>query len=676
MEKSAGTPSSGAARPKREGAVRSFLWWRLAIVLAAVVPIGILAGTAWVTYEEAGREAERRLDELAKGAEEQAARILERNDVVMQQMLELLKDDDDAALREREAELHDVAMAILSRFRDIRSLSVWSRDGKLLVSTLFFPVPYAIQRVDWDYFRAGLAMDHISGERLFRATKPRRVAAGPGGEVELAFSSSSFHEAFRRLVEGRKGRTLSLLSAEGYVLGQWPSGAPALLAPWQEARLMQRIHAAEPRGTLRGNLFAAEHRHFAAFRKIGDHALFVAALEAPETVFDDWKRNMLALAAILLPITAALVLAAGLVLRRTRRELEARRRLSEESKQRQVAEESLRHAQRLDALGQLAGGLAHDFNNLLAIVASSAELMGKAVPGAAGRPELASIERAAHRGTRLTRRLLAFFRRQALQAEIVGVAELLDDVRELLRTTAGGGVVVKIDVEADTPAVKVDAAEMEIALINLVANARDAMSGAGHIDIRACAARDGEGEKVVISVTDNGDGMSAETLSQAFKPFFTTKPAGQGTGLGLSQVASFCEQSGGKVEVASELKVGTTVSMHLPALARPTRAALGARVILVHADANCASPLVLELKKHGCVVTSVASAQDAERLIAGERTHFDAVLADASDAASWASRLRRRPLRVPLVLVDGRGERVIAALSEAIAEDRRASRLH
>ena len=129
MEKSAGTPSSGAARPKREGAVRSFLWWRLAVVLAAVVPMGILAGTAWVTYEEAGREAERRLDEVAKGAEEQAARILERNDVVMQQMLELLKDDDDAALREREAELHDVAMAILSRFRDIRSLSVWCRDG-------------------------------------------------------------------------------------------------------------------------------------------------------------------------------------------------------------------------------------------------------------------------------------------------------------------------------------------------------------------------------------------------------------------------------------------------------------------------------------------------------------------------------------------------------------------
>lgn len=198
-------------------------------------------------------------------------------------------------------------------------------------------------------------------------------------------------------------------------------------------------------------------------------------------------------------------------------------------------------------------------------------MLGKLVPATAGRPELASIERAAQRGTRLTRRLLAFFRRQALQPEILDVREALDDVRELLRTTAGGAVALTIEVEPDPLAIKVDAAEFEIALINLIANARDAMRGAGRIEIRArlepADDSPAQAPRVSVSICDSGEGMSAETLSRAFEPFFTTKPAGSGTGLGLSQVAAFCEQAGGAVKVESEVGSGTTVSMLLPAVA-------------------------------------------------------------------------------------------------------------
>ncbi len=127
----------------KRDAGRSVVWWRFAIVLAAVVPLGILAGAAWLTYEDVGREALRRLDEIARGAEEHAARVMDRNDVVMQEVLRLLRDDDDAAIREREAELHEVANAILLRFPDMRSLSIWGREGRLLASSLFFPAPLA-----------------------------------------------------------------------------------------------------------------------------------------------------------------------------------------------------------------------------------------------------------------------------------------------------------------------------------------------------------------------------------------------------------------------------------------------------------------------------------------------------------------------------------------------------
>jgi two-component system NtrC family sensor kinase len=666
---------------------RALVWWRLAIVLAAVVPLGILAGTAWLTYEDAGREAQRKLDDIARRAEEHAARVMERNDVVMQEMLRLLRDDDDAAVRAREAELHDVATAILLRFPDMRSLSVWGREGGLLVSSLFFPVPHAIQRVDW---ARGLLVDYASGERLFRVTKLRQAAGEAAGEVELAFSASYFSEAFRRLTEGQSGRSIALISGEGFVFGHWPSTLLGRTRLEEGSGLLREILAGKAHGALANGVFAVDDAHFAAFRKVRNHPLFVATVERSDSVFAGWRREMLGLGAILLPITLALVLAAGLVLRRTRREIEARRRLSEESEQRRLAEESLRHAQRLDALGQLAAGLAHDFNNLLAIVASSAELLAKSVPGVARRPELASIERAAQRGTRLTRRLLASFRRQPPKAEVICAGEALVEMGEILRTTAGGGVILNIAVQPGLPAMEVDAAELEIALINLVANARDALRGAGRIDIEARLATYEEGRApgapgpLVIAVSDNGEGMSPDTLRHAFEPFFTTKPAGSGTGLGLSQVAAFCEQSAGTVNVRSALHVGTTVSMVLPALERAAQAPapLCARVILVQDGAS--SPLAVMLKRHGCVVTAVASPLDAERLIVTERGHFDAVLAPASpdgvEAAGWIGRLRRRKPDVPVLLIGAggtpAGEEVMAALSRAISAHRPAASVH
>jgi hypothetical protein len=213
----------------------------------------------------------------------------------------------------------------------------------------------------------------------------------------------------------------------------------------------------------------------------------------------------------------------------------------------------------------------------------------------------------------------------------------------------------------------VDAAELEIALINLVANARDAMRGAGRIDIEARLATHEEGRApgapgpLVIAVSDSGEGMSPDTLRHAFEPFFTTKPAGSGTGLGLSQVAAFCEQSAGTVKVTSALHIGTTVSMVLPVeRAAQAPAPLCARVILVQNEAS--SRLTVMLKKHGCVVTAVASPLDAERLIVTERGHFDAVLAPASPNGAEVA--------MPV------GEEVMAALSRAISEHRPAASVH
>jgi two-component system, NtrC family, sensor kinase len=228
-------------------------------------------------------------------------------------------------------------------------------------------------------------------------------------------------------------------------------------------------------------------------------------------------------------------------------------------------------------------------------------------------------------------------------------------------------------VDPDTPAIEADAAELEMALINLVANARDAMNHAGRLEVRARAARPGEGPErhrlgyAVVAVSDSGQGMSTETLERAFEPFFTTKPTGSGTGLGLSQVYGFCVQAGGEVAIDSKLRAGTTVSMFLPATAKPAAPAetparpaprLSARVLLVEDNRDLSATIASTLESCGCVVTPASSAYEAERLIDAPGRHFDVVLSDivmpgARDGVTFAAHLRERRPELPVVLMTG-----------------------
>ncbi|HJY76471.1 MAG TPA: ATP-binding protein [Burkholderiales bacterium] len=702
---------AGRSEPDARTGERSLVWLRLAVILAALVPLLFFAGAARLGYVDAVRATSTRLDELARAAEDHAARTLERNDLVMQQMLQLLKEDDDEALRKREAQLHEVATAILLRLPHIGSLSVKNERGDVLMSTFFPPASRTLAGPDWK-----LLADRANDEVMLTVAKRRSLSSGaPGGVVELTLNRSYFDEFYRRLTEGDSHLTAALLNGEGVLVASWP---PVPLSDTRLAHgpLVKRIKAGEAHGTLleSGVLAASGHR-YAAFRKVGDEPLYVAVTQDMASALADWKHQMLILGAVLLPITLALVGASWLALRRTRRELEARRRLQDEAQQRELAEDALRQAQKLDALGQLAGGLAHDFNNLLMVVSANAELLGRAVPQAATRPELNSILRAVDGGSKLTRRLLGFSRKRAHHPEVVRPQAALDGMLDLLRTTAGKAVEITLQVDAQTPPIDVDVAELEMALINLVANARDAMGHKGRIRIQARPGRPGEGSEgsllgyAVISVSDTGHGMSADILNRAFEPFFTTKPPGVGTGLGLAQVYGFCAQAGGDVEVASKLRVGTTVSMLIPATTKVARPAqreatgvsrLSARVLLVEDSPELCSSIAASLERSGCVVTPVSSAVEAERLALAPDNGFDVVLSDivmpGGDGVALAARLRKRRPELPVVLITGysrevrhavgpdmeilakpcAAEEIVGALSRAISAHRPASPMH
>jgi len=255
----------------------------------------------------------------------------------------------------------------------------------------------------------------------------------------------------------------------------------------------------------------------------------------------------------------------------------------------QTAQKSLAQSQKLEAIGKLTLGLAHDFNNLLTVIVNSLDLIGlKNTQDPRTQEWIEAAQRAADRGTLLTRQLLAFARGQNLAPEPHDINELLARSSELYRRACGASIQFSFDLAQSTPSLEVDATQFEAAVLNLVANSRDAMPGGGTITVRtrqATCARpeapdEGEFEFVVIEVVDNGSGMGAEVVERAAEPFFTTKEVGKGSGLGLSQVYGFAAQSGGFVQLHSEPGAGTKVGMHLPVHTPHARTANG-----THTDA-------------------------------------------------------------------------------------------
>ncbi len=255
------------------------------------------------------------------------------------------------------------------------------------------------------------------------------------------------------------------------------------------------------------------------------------------------------------------------------------RRVDERTAELFAAEEALRQAQKMEAVGQLTGGIAHDFNNMLAVVLGSLDLLGRrlAPDDARARRYVDAALDGARRAATLTQRLLAFSRQQPLQPETIDVNRLVAGMSDLLRGSLGGGVQLETVLAGGLWPIHADPNQLENILLNLGINARDAMNGEGrltiethncHLDDRYVAAEIGvaAGQYVLIAVTDAGAGMPPEVVAKAFDPFFTTKGVGKGTGLGLSQVYGFVKQSGGHVKIYSEVGVGTTVKLYLPRL--------------------------------------------------------------------------------------------------------------
>ena len=383
---------------------------------------------------------------------------------------------------------------------------------------------------------------------------------------------------------------------------------------------------------------------------------------------------------------------------RTRELAETNAELQRQIGERERAEEALRLNQRLEAVGQLTSGVAHDFNNLLTVIAGNIEFLERAVADDRSKRRLAMMKGAADRGARLTAQLLAFSRRQRLEPTPVGLNDTVASMRDLLQSSIGGAVQIETTLQADLWPALVDATQIELVILNLAINARDAMAVGGRLTIETANVtvtgapsrpeQPPPGEYVMVAVSDTGTGMRPEVLARVFEPFFTTKEVGKGSGLGLAQVFGFVKQSGGGIRIDTVLGEGTSIKVYLPRVegggsasaekARAVDCALAhppgshPTLLVVDDDAEVREVTVTRLSEAGYAVREAASGLQALAALEADPC-VDLVVLDFAmpgmNGAEVAIEIRKRWPGMPVLFVTGFADTTALTLAGASGSD-------
>ena len=660
----------------------------LLVVRAASIlfPLACLVGYGYLDYQRRIADSDDMIDRLARVSDEQAVKVLDLNQQISARILELLGGDDDAAIRAHEAELHQRLRVIGGDFPQVAAIAVFGADGKLLVNSRAYPVPAISNATRDDFVRAKAIRPEayfslpmygpVSQTDVFNTTLGRSAADGRFlGVVSIALRSDYFSRFYADLTGGDPSLALGLYRQDGQLLVRYP-GWPPGTEPLAHTPFTNALRDKELFGHVRMTSSVDGVERLLAFRRVGDYPLYVMSAYATNAIFQQWWRHFVLIAAITVLPCIAVWLLVFFSLRQLETERLAWERWQGEVAMRLSAEASTRQLQRMGALGNLVANIAHDFNNLLMVVSANMQLARHKHFNHV-EPEVMAVERATATAEALTRRLLSVARKQPLKQEPIDLAKWLPGAGTLIDAAVGDKVQVSVSVVVDSWRVLADPTELEFALMNLAVNARDAMPRGGRFVIRCQNTRLvssdtllPDGEYVLISCSDDGEGMSEAVARRAFEPLFTTKLQGSGTGLGLAQVLALCEQSGGTAKIDSVPGSGTTVRLYLPRY-REARAvagvvdeaALDARsasqgmVLLVEDNEDVAAGIAAVLETFGCEVHHEATADRALDVLSAGET-FELVLSDVQmpgklSGVDLAERVRLSWPKQKIVLMTG-----------------------
>jgi two-component system, NtrC family, sensor kinase len=701
-------------RTERESAIRLL---RILMVASLVVPAALFACAAYNDYHDVYAVADERIDRSLDVLQEHALKVFGTVDRIFPEIDEVVRGVSDQQIRAARSTLLSRLQRIVEVMPQVQSIDLMDRDGKILVSSSLQADRKNEDLAERDYFKAQMEKEagtYVSGLHKSGADTAseffeisRRLAAADGsfrGVIAIAVRPRYFDD-FYAMIEQSPGNSYGLVRSDGLLLARYPAAAVYSRQLSPKSMLRTAISGGVTHGLFSVDSGEVDHTdRRVGFRKLPGYPVYAIASIERSALRGQWLSLMASQLIFGLPATLLLFVTLWVALRRTRR-------LHEEAERRELAEDALRQAQRLEAIGQLTGGVAHDFNNLLMIVSGTVQRLRRYVTGNTETHLLDTIINATRRGESLTRQLLSFSRRQMLQPSVIDFAEWLPELRDMLSRSLRGDIEIRVGISRQPCAVKVDPNEFELALLNLAFNARDAMPSGGTLTITAkpvsMSGRRSEegltGEFVAIRVADTGTGIPPEVLPRVFEPFFTTKEVGRGTGLGLSQVYGFARQSGGAASITTSARRGTAVTLFLPQSserpARPhkdhkaARAAPGAgTVLLVEDNAEVAEVGRVYFEQLGYKVCHASSAQAGLDVLEKE-SNIDIVFSDilmpgGMNGLELADRVRRQFPDIPMLLTTGysssgqdavrRGFQVLqkpydlAALERALAGARRA----
>ena len=565
-------------RARRDSAIRLL---KTMMVASVVLPLALFSYAAWTTYQSTLRHADEQLGANLDIISEQANKVFQSVDGACASVRAIVGDMSDADIKAQEQALHFKLKELDKVLSSTDAIALVDKEGRALVSSSLYPVPEDLKVPDRDYFKAQVEKDagtYIGEvvkprvrptEALFGVSRRRPPQNGEFSGAAIVFVVPKiFTEFYQRLAEAQPGMIFALSRRDGSILARYPA-PPGNINRFPPGSGFIRTVAEKPEGgfVTSANSIDGKPRRL-GLRPIGYADLYVSNGRNTDDIMSEWLSAMSAHLIFGVPATIILLILVLLTMRRTQD-------FYAEAERRELAEQSLRQAQKMEAVGQLTGGVAHDFNNLLTIIIGNLGIAKRGVVEARAERALDNALTGAQRAAQLTQRLLAFSRRQPLNPRAVDPNRLIVGMSDLLTRSLGETVQLETIGGAGVWNVEVDASELEATLLNLAVNARDAMPEGGkltietsnaYLDEQYCRHHEGvtPGQYVLIAVTDNGTGMSRETVEKAFEPFFTTKEAGKGTGLGLSQVYGFMKQSGGHVKIYSEPGEGTTINLYLP----------------------------------------------------------------------------------------------------------------
>jgi two-component system NtrC family sensor kinase len=660
-----------------------------ALLAAIALPLALFVFACWLDYKNVYEYAYRQIAKSTDVVNEHGLKVFEAVQRATAEINEIIRDMSDATIAEQQAGLHARLRRIAEGSNQIKSLWIFDAQGRASVNSLSYPADNT-NFADRDYFAAHVEKDigtyvgrvlrprpPYGGAPFFGVSRRRTSQDGSFTGVIQASVLPEYFEGFYEKIAREPGEYASLVREDGNLLARFPAlGRDAKL---DEKGPLFRAMVTHPEGGQVTLISAIDgNGRTVSYRKLPEFPVFVLAGRDTDAIRNQWFALIRSKLMFGVPVTAALIAIIALALRRTRR-------LYAEAAGRQAAEEALRKSQRLEALGQLTGGVAHDFNNLLMVIGGSAERVKRNIADPQTARSLSMIEAAVQRGVTLTKQLLSFSRRQSVSPRVVDVAECVREFREVLQQSLRGDIKLEFSLPEVPQPVRLDRNEFEIALLNLTLNARDAMPDGGtlKITVRALSPSREEGIRcelkdgfVSVVVSDTGTGIPTEIREHIFEPYFTTKGQDKGSGLGLSQVYGFAKQSGGDVTFETAERAGTTFDILLPRSDEPVEADARpslqtpikpCRVLLVEDNVNVEVVARDYLQQCGCEIVSARSGEvaiDHLRSDCGIELILSDIVMPGMNGLELARIVREHHPHIPIILASGYSEMAAVAVAE------------